>query len=354
MSEQELLLAVGRATAAAADPTLEQFQSGARWATFRWIAAFLPGAPPRFSPLAARVRNHHRQAFTEALGLGAGLLVAERLVAGGTRVVPYGAGSSGAPSIIDIDTKADGAGLRADLEIVPPLGAPGPRVILECKGTSQARGAVVGQLRKGVDQVLAETGPARRIVVGARAPKSASEVAVYAVEVPQPPGPGQAPGTAPGSGPPPASPPPPVSPRPPGPSGPPLGDVERRAWLEGQRILRYAGLREQDVDAVSGSSRHAGVELVGSTARIATVDGWRDVTVGIVGDVARRLFAGGPWEARVGSGREAAAEAWQSRGGEVGVAREGPDAGVLTVEDAGETVSVAADGCALAVAPVSD
>lgn len=193
VSLPEYVLAVGRATAAIFSPTRQHFQISSRWAIARWFWAFdwtLPNL--RLSEHADEIRSHHRTAFSEALGLAAALLVAEHL-AGDS--LPPGIWNGG-PMLLDIDSLQP-SGERPDLMILfgDPSG-PGSTsgaYVLEAKGNSKGRDQSISQLRRGINQVLALSGPAERLVVGATAPTrdsttaAPSRVDVHAISVPAPP-----------------------------------------------------------------------------------------------------------------------------------------------------------------------
>ncbi len=171
----DVLLAMGRATAAIASPTLARFVVSSHWSILRWYWAFDRTAAPTvaLSDASDGIRFHHRQAFSEALGLGVGLLIVEQF-AGGTSSPASGRAG---PLLIDVESHLPHrlkARLRPDLLVLAlrPGGVP-MRVILECKGNSEDRYATIRQLRSGIEQARAVTGPAERIVVGACAPRTA-------------------------------------------------------------------------------------------------------------------------------------------------------------------------------------
>jgi hypothetical protein len=75
-----LLFAAGRATAAIFSPYRELFEASAQWAIVRWFWRLDWGThEAKLSPAAEYIRNHHRTAFSEALGIGAALLVTEHI-----------------------------------------------------------------------------------------------------------------------------------------------------------------------------------------------------------------------------------------------------------------------------------
>lgn len=177
---EELLLAIGRATSFMWTP-LAMFVVASHWAILRWCAAFdWSSAAIALSPGADDIRAHHRVAFSEALGLGAGLIVAEAFA--GAPALPPALAAAG-PQIIDVDSIIP-TGTRPDL--VVHAGPPGPGTpswVLECKGNSTGPATSLTQLRTGMAQTLALPapgialpGPTTRMVVGVAAPRSTAVV----------------------------------------------------------------------------------------------------------------------------------------------------------------------------------
>jgi hypothetical protein len=175
------LLAAGRASAAIFSPVRELFDVSSHWAIARWFWALdWSSTEVRLSPYAEQIRNHHRTAFSEALGLAAALLVVEH-VTGNT--LPPGLWRGG-PLLLDVDSLVS-HGTRPDLFVL--FGDPAlTTYVLEAKGNSKDRDVSVKQLRRGVVQVLAAPGQAERLVVGAAARKSAVNVHAVSVRQPQP------------------------------------------------------------------------------------------------------------------------------------------------------------------------
>lgn len=173
----EFLLAAGRATASIFSPVKELFEVSSHWAIARWFWAIDWGTTDlRLSSYAAAIRNHHRTAFSEALGLAAGLLVTEHIAG---HAVPHGIWRGG-PMILDVDSFVS-SGTRPDLLIV--FGDPGQHLyVLETKGNSSGRGYSVEQLGRGISQVLAAPGPATRLVVGSTG-LTGEEVGIHAISV---------------------------------------------------------------------------------------------------------------------------------------------------------------------------
>lgn len=174
----EFLLAAGRATAAIFSPVKQLFEISSHWAIARWFWALdWNSTSVALSPHAEEIRNHHRTAFSEALGLAAGLLVVEHLAGD---ALPPGVWRGG-PVLVDVDSWVS-SGTRPDLLIL--FGHPrATTYVLEAKGNSTGRKASVGQLRRGIDQALAASGPAERLVVGAAVP--GPDVSVHAISVPE-------------------------------------------------------------------------------------------------------------------------------------------------------------------------
>jgi hypothetical protein len=175
-SPWQFLLAAGRATAANFAPERELFDCSSHWAIIRWFWALDWGSTEvRLSDHAAAIRNHHRTAFSEALGLSAALLLTEH-IAGDT--LPFGVWRGG-PMLIDVDSWVS-TGVRPDLLVL--FGGSGTETfVIEAKGNSQDRETSITQLRRGLDQVLAAPGQAERLVIGVSAPGPA--LRAYAVSV---------------------------------------------------------------------------------------------------------------------------------------------------------------------------
>jgi hypothetical protein len=168
VSTLQVLLAIGRASAGAFGPVRPLFYANARWALLRWFWAFdwsvSDTAPSEWTPL---IRNHHRTAFSEAMGLGFALLVVEQLSG---QTLPLGV-RRGGPLLVDVDTWLPG-GTRSRPDLVVFFGgAKGSSTyVIEAKGNSVGRDKSLRQLATGIDQTLAARGTAERIVVGAAVP----------------------------------------------------------------------------------------------------------------------------------------------------------------------------------------
>jgi hypothetical protein len=183
----DILFAAGRATAAAADPDRLRFITGALWAIVRWFWTLeVDGGELKVAPTVQRVRNHHRTALSEALGLGSCLLLAEYLLFGGSRARPITAATRGL-FLLDVDTYAP-RGTRPDLVLFQSNPVHDPRaavIVLEAKGNSESKGDSRGrrsltysQLRRGLDQVRTvhvEGRPGRGLVIATRAPEGPLE-----------------------------------------------------------------------------------------------------------------------------------------------------------------------------------
>jgi hypothetical protein len=178
----DVLLAIGRATAAIQRTSMALFMVSAQWAIVRWFWAF-DWTIPRvgISHPGDEIRNHHRTTFSESLGLGAGLLVTEHLVGG--RASPLLSGRSAGHILIDVDSVWRGSGLRPDLVVVPVSGGAPLPYILEAKGNRSGRADAKRQLRDGINQVSAITGNAERLVVGVSATRP-HRFDAYAIRLP--------------------------------------------------------------------------------------------------------------------------------------------------------------------------
>jgi hypothetical protein len=171
----DILLAAGRATAAAADPDRLRFITGALWAIARWWWTLeVDGVELKAAPTVQRVRNHHREALSEALGLGICLLLAEDLLFGGSYARPITAVATG-PFLLDVDTYAPENKTRPDLVLFPSNPVRNPvaaAIVLEAKGNSEgSRSRTYSQLERGLDQVRAvdvEGRPGRGLVIATR------------------------------------------------------------------------------------------------------------------------------------------------------------------------------------------
>jgi hypothetical protein len=172
----EFLLAAGRATAAIFSPARVLFDVSSHWAIARWFWALdWSSTNVRLGPKADEIRNHHRIAFSEAMGLAAGLLLVEHIAGD---ALPHGL-SRGGPMIVDVDSYVSN-GERPDLLIL--FGKPNlDTYVLEAKGNSSGRAYSLNQLKRGIKQVLAAPGKAQRLVVSAAA--SGTELNVHAVSV---------------------------------------------------------------------------------------------------------------------------------------------------------------------------
>jgi len=172
----EFLLAAGRATAAIFSPFKQLFEISSHWAVARWFWAIdWSSTDIALSPYAGEIRNHHRAAFSEAMGLAAALLVAEHQ-AGDT--LPAGLWRGG-PMLVDVDSLGH-TGQRPDLLIF--FGQPAHTTyVIEAKGNRTGRDVSIKQLQRGIGQVLALAGTAERLVVGAAAP--GPSLTVHAITV---------------------------------------------------------------------------------------------------------------------------------------------------------------------------
>ncbi len=181
-----LLLAAGRATAAIGPTSIARFNTVGWWAVYRWYWTVDVVAAGRVDLVASsdKIKSHHRSAFSETLGLAASLLLAEYLLARGLPAAPPGAAGGTAPVVVDVDSLLPGNGLRPDLWVLagplPTAGPPPPSILLEAKGRTPS-GSILPELAKGTDQVLAVSGPTRRIVAGVEVPRTT--LTAFAIEV---------------------------------------------------------------------------------------------------------------------------------------------------------------------------
>lgn len=124
----------------------------------RWFWALDWGLPGlTLSADADEIRSHHRAAFSEGLGLGGALLVAEHLAGD---ALPPGIWNGG-PMLLDVDDVYP-SGERPDLIIhfgASPRPSTTSTYLIEAKGNSANRNQSIKQLRRGIDQVLALGGP---------------------------------------------------------------------------------------------------------------------------------------------------------------------------------------------------
>jgi hypothetical protein len=307
----EFLLAAGRATAAIFSPVRQLFDASSHWAIVRWFWALDWSSPEvRLSAESKQIRNHHRTAFSEALGLAAALMVTEHLAGD---ALPPGAWRGG-PMLVDVDSLVS-SGVRPDLLIL--FGGPTlTTYVIEAKGNRRGRGRSIEQLRRGVDQVLAAPGPARRLVVGAAAPDPAPGpgFSVHAISVPGPEA--SAPGRL-------------------------LGEAEERGLeLERARLASFAGLSGTDWDGPVFEMPALGLEVVGQRLTLRGERLNAELTMGVDREIVRRL-------GEVRSLTELAAmRSETNRGSDQ---RTPPDAEGYSLAEAGRAAAVAHDGCALSV-----
>jgi len=303
----EFLLAAGRATAAIFSPSRELFATSSHWAIVRWLWALdWSTTSVALSPHSTQIRNHHRIAFSEALGLAAGLLLVEH-VAGAA--LPYGL-SRGGPMIVDVDSYVS-HGERPDLLIL--FGRPDRETyVLEAKGNSSGRPYSITQLKRGIEQVLAAPGDARRLVVGASAP--GPDLDVHAVSV-EPDDASERSDDAAVSG--------------------------RKALpLELRRLTSFAGVPSLEEKGDLHSIPELEVDLVGRQLSLAGDDLTAVVTMGVDREVFRRL-------PEVGSiGELAEMRATVSRAQRPWSADQGETDPLTEMRRA---ATVAEDGCALAI-----
>ena len=303
----EFLLAVGRATAAIYSPVKELFDVSSHWAIARWFWALdWSNTEVALSPAATQIRNHHRTAFSEALGLAAGLLVTEHLAG---NALPPGAWRGG-PMLIDVNSLVS-SGTRPDLLILF-AGRTLDTYVLEAKGNSSGRGVSVEQLRRGMGQVRAASGDAKRLVVGAAAP--GPEVNVHAISVPAP--------TKKAA------------------SRLIAAAEERALEMERLRLTSFAGLAGVEWDGESLPIGELGLEVIGRRLVLPGENLNVAITVGVDEQIIRRL-------GEVGSIGELAQMRSQVSGN--GHRRTpGQDAPYSLIE-MGRAASVALDGCAISV-----
>jgi hypothetical protein len=254
------------------------------WSILRWYWAFDRTAAPTVALSAASngIRYHHRQAFSEALGLGVGLLIAEQLTGGTSSPASAWAGG---PLLIDVESYLPNAGTRPDL-LVLPVGPGGVRkpVILESKGNSVNRHTTIQQLRNGIVQARALTGPAERIVVGACAPRTTFDV--FGIRLPSPWSPRPGLGGTPGSA---------SVPAPPGlPGASDITTVDELVnnALESERwrILRFAG----DDELTEGQAQElevAGFPVRGRRFVLRQDDRAVEIIVGVAAELLERTAA---------------------------------------------------------------
>lgn len=310
----DVLLAMGRATAAIFSPTKALFEVSAQWAIFRWFWAFEPTKPAvELSSVEEEIRNHHRTAFSEAAGLAVGLLVTEHLAG---HAAPPGIWTGG-PLLVDVDSHV-GSGTRPDLVVF--FGAPGGTYVLEAKGNSQGRARSVAQLAKGIPQVQAAQGVATRLVIGAAVP--GPNFQAFAISVPE--GHGE------------------------GASAPPTFSLEELGQSalrqEIARIRRFAGVADP-LDLELGEPRplelaDAGLELVGRRLQLKGTGYSAEITVG----VERNVFEGMAEVSTLEALRDLRAKTlqrWQIR-------LPGADTSAALLEE-GRSSTLADDGCMLDV-----
>lgn len=356
----DLLLAAGRATAAVGPTPLARFNTVGWWAVQRWYWTVdaAPAGRVGLTNESDQVRNHHRWAFSEALGLGLALLLAEYLLAAGRRSVPVGVAPAGLgiPVVVDIDSLGLGTGTRPDLWVLdgPPNSVGGPAsILLEAKGRSTKR-TIHNALAKGVGQVCAISGSARRIVAGVEVPRR--ELTAFAIEVPasrrrgstrkgRPPSRG---GTSPSGG---TTPPfpsprsmddperdqPYESPEARGELGDLASDAVRSA--DAARLRAFAGLDEPLLARRSRVrlSADAAVDATGVTFRVAGDHGSAEVFVGLLSEVAEAVMSDGRSDPDYDLARTQAREIRRAIRGD------DPEAAIRT--------SMADDGCILSVRP---
>jgi hypothetical protein len=306
----EFLLAAGRATAAIFSPVRELFDVSSHWAIVRWFWALDWGSPEvRLSAESRQIRNHHRTAFSEALGLAAALLVTEHL-AGDT--LPPGAWRGG-PMLVDVDSLVP-SGLRPDLLIL--FGDPAlTTYVIEAKGNSRGRDRSVEQLRRGVDQVLAARGPAQRLVIGAAAPDPAPGpgFSVHAISVPGPEA--RAPGRL-------------------------LGEAAERGFeLDLARLASFAGLGGPDWEGSVHEMPELELDVVGQRLTLRGERFNAQLTMGVDREVVRRL-------GEVRSLTELAAMRSRARRDNW---RTPSEAAGYSLAEAERVAAVASDGCALSI-----
>ncbi len=301
-SALELLLATGRATAAVGPTPLARFNTVGWWAVRRWYWTVhdAPAGHVDLAPSSNQIKNHHRGAFSEALGLGTALLLAEFLLSAGQPAVPVGVAAGGAPVVVDIDSLLQGNSVRPDLwvlaELPTPGGSPPKTILLEAKGRTRP-GANVAELARGTHQVLAITGATRRIVAGVEVPRTA--LTAFAIEVlPTSPSPGPE-GSAvepPSAGELPQAPPSR------GPRDPKTVRKRRKASLDkvapetvaradAARLRAFASLDDTAFAErrIRNIATNVNVEIEGVTFRIDDGAESVELTVGLLADVAEEL-----------------------------------------------------------------
>lgn len=302
-----VLLAAGRATAAIFSPARELFEASSHWAIVRWFWALdWTSTQVSLSPFAEQIRNHHRTAFSEALGLAAGLLIVEHIAGD---ALPPGIWRGG-PMLVDVDSLGP-SGKRPDLLIL--FGGPARETYaLETKGNSSGRNYSVKQLRRGIDQVLAVSGPAQKLVVSAAT--SGDEVSTHAVSVAGPEA------STPGA----------------------ILDAagEKAMAMERRRLASFAGVPGPDSEGSPHLIPELELEVIG---RRLTLPGERlaaEVTMGVDREVFRRL-------GKVGSVAELAEmRSTVSRDGRRWPSR---DQIAVPLTETGQAAAIALDGCALSI-----
>jgi hypothetical protein len=364
-----LLLAAGRATAAVGPTPLARFNTVGWWAVLRWYWTLDVTASGRMnvssgtldvdasgrvnlSSDSAQIQNHHRSAFSEALGLAVSLLLAEYLLAGGTPATPPGAASrtSFAPVVVDVDSLLPSSSSRPDLLVLDrPLlnGMPPPAsILLEAKGRTPS-GTIAKELANGTHQVLAIDGDTRRIVAGVEVPRTS--LSAFAIEV-DPMGPHT-----------PLS----IGARGSGPTAVPVGltgsseqprtredsealsaahkwvlasvTPEAIAGADAARLRAFAGLEDTTI-VKRGAQQLAPdvkVELEGVTFRINNDDNSVEITVGLLAEIAEELRTGGHDPSRFERSRAVVHDI------RAALPAEDPSASIQGV--------LARDGCAIAV-----
>jgi hypothetical protein len=304
----EFLLAAGRATAAIFSPVRELFAVSSHWAIVRWLWAFdWSTTQVGLSGSAEQIRNHHRTAFSEAMGLAAGLLVVEHLAGD---ALPYGL-SRGGPMIVDVDSYVS-HGERPDLLILfarPNL----ETYVLEAKGNSSGRAYSVDQLKRGLKQVLAAPGEAERVVASAAAP--GPDLKVHAVSVG-----GEAAAAEKDLS---------------------TVSTQRALVMELRRLASFAGISLQTGEEGSiYPTPELEVDLVGRRLTIPGDDLTAVVTMGVDRDLLRRL----PEANSVGELAEIRADIGRGRHQWVGELGES-----APLTETRRAAAIATDGCALAI-----
>jgi hypothetical protein len=303
----EFLLAAGRATAAIYSPLKELFDVSSHWAIARWFWALdWSRTEVALSPAAAQIRNHHRTAFSEALGLAAGLLVTEHIAGD---ALPPGIWRGG-PMLVDVDSLVS-SGTRPDLLILfgdTTLDT----YVLEAKGNSSGRGVSIEQLRRGIDQVRAVTGNAKRLVVGVATP--GVNVDVHAISVPSPPQ--RAANRL-------------------------IAAAEEQALeMERRRLASFAGLTGPEWDGPSLPISELGLEVMGRRLVLPGEKLGVAITVGVDREIIRRL-------GEIGSISELAE--MRSRVSGDGHRRTPSQDAPYSLAEMGRAAAVALDGCAISI-----